>query len=98
MGRNDTQKMIGSAFKQGYSQGYSKGTDEGITLFLVLAYTGLVDEFKFDVDKINRLRKRMDRYAMHLADESVNFEDMKQSLLSQGVDLVKMGEIAELKL
>lgn len=98
MARNDTQRMIGSAYKQGYSQGYSKGTDEGITLFLVLAYTGLVDEFKFDTDKLNRLRKRMDRYALHLADESVKFEDLKDCLLKQGVDLTTMGEIKELEL
>ncbi|QIB68246.1 hypothetical protein Ami103574_02480 [Aminipila butyrica] len=94
--KNDTTRMIGSAYKKGHSDGYSKGTDDGITLFLVLAYSSLVDEFKFDTDKLDRLRERMDRYAMHLADESIVFQDLKDSLLKQGVDLSVMGEIKEL--
>lgn len=83
-------------FKRGQSQGYSQGSDEGITLFLVLAYSALADEFKFDTDKLNRLRKRMDRYAMHIYDGLVKFDDMKQCLLDQGIDLKAMGEIKEI--
>jgi uncharacterized protein with von Willebrand factor type A (vWA) domain len=82
-----------AGLRAAYKRGYSKGSEDGTTIFLTLAYSALVDEFGFDTEKLNRLRKRMDRYARHLAAEKIDIGTITNSLADQGVDFSKMSEL-----
>ena len=65
--------------------------DKAVELVLVLLYSALVDEYGFTPDMLNALRKRMDRYATHIAEGNLSIDEMREVMLNQGVDMSKIG-------
>ena len=69
--------------------------DRAVELVLILLYSSLVDEYNFTPEKLNALRKRMDRYAAHMANGNLSIEEMREVMLKQGVDMSKIGAFEE---
>ena len=65
--------------------------DRAVELVLILLYSSLVDEYNFTPEMLNALRKRMDRYATHIASGNISVTEMREIMLKQGVDMSKIG-------
>lgn len=64
-------------------------------LVLLVMYAALVDEFKFDIKKLTRIRKRMDRYSVHIRDKDetgVSQSTLMRILMEKGIDVTKIGD------
>ena len=66
--------------------------DKAVELVLVLLYTALVDEYEFTPEMLNALRKRMDRYAAHVANGNLSVNELRDIMLEKGVDMSRIGE------
>lgn len=73
--------------------------DDTCRLVLLLMYRALVDEFKeefeFDMEKLSRLRKRMDRYSVYVRDwkeTGINQNKIVELLAKDGIDVMKIGD------
>lgn len=64
--------------------------DKATELMLVLAYSCLVERFKFDAEKVNKFRWYLDQYAGLMADGCLDIADIRESLLRQGIDTKKI--------
>lgn len=83
----ETEKWIAEGFKEGYAQGYDKGCDEMGDLFMTLFYTAMKDECNLKAEKVNKVIKRADRYAMALRDGTITYKDMYDDLVKNNVDM-----------
>ncbi|GEM_PF-3260751 len=85
--QTEAEKWIAEGFKEGYAQGYDKGCDEMGDLFMTLFYTAMKDECNLKAEKVNKVIKRADRYAMALRDGAITYKDMYDDLVKNKVDM-----------
>lgn len=84
---NTAKKWIAEGFKQGYAKGYDKGCDDIGDLFMTLFYTAMKDECNLKAEKVNRVIKRADRYAIALSKGSITYKDLYTDLVKNNVDM-----------
>lgn len=91
MNKSKDQKHKEKMIQKRIDKAREKMCDSAVELMLVLTYTVLHQQFGFEMDKLNELRRTMDRYATYMRDGVLNSDDMRDVLLKNGVDISKIG-------
>ena len=70
-----------------------EGVKAGCRFTLKMSYMSLAsEEFKFDMAKLSRYRRKMDRYSMYYKDGVLDNTDVDEVMAKKGIDMSKIGD------
>ncbi len=71
---------------------FYEGVKAGCEFTLLMSYAALADGEKFDMARLGKYRKRMDRYSVYMKDDVLHKDELVKVLLDKGIDVTKIGD------
>ena len=74
---------------------YMRGVQDGCRYTLLMSYAALVDEYNYDMVKLKKYRKRMNRYSKYVMEQDetgIDQDVIIKLMLEKGIDVTKIGD------